>query len=127
MWVICVEIFPQSVRTAAQAVNTSSNWFWAFMIGHFTGQTLEDIGYVYYFLFGTCSAVFPVVVWLVYPETKGVPLEAIDYLFEVKPWRAHSYALQKYEVEYNEGRQSGEDSELLNGSSVVFEIDQKSI
>lgn len=102
-WVICAEIFPQSVRTVAQAVNASSNWFWAFMIGHFTGQALDKIGYGYYFLFATCSLVFPIVVWFVYPETKNIPLEAIDYLFEVPAWRAHKYALEKYEVEFNNG------------------------
>lgn len=100
-WVVCAEIFPQSVRTAAQAVNASSNWFWAFMIGHFTGQALAAIGYGYYFIFAACSFVFPIVVWFVYPETKGVPLEAIDYLFEVRPWRARSFALKKFEIEYD--------------------------
>lgn len=102
-WVICAEIFPQSVRTIAQAINASSNWFWAFIIGHFTGQALEEIGYGYYFLFGACSLVFPIVVWFVYPETKNVPLEAIDYLFEVPAWRAHQYALDKYMVEFKNG------------------------
>lgn len=102
-WVICSEIFPQSVRTIAQAINASSNWFWAFMIGHFTGQALENIGYGYYFLFAACSLVFPVAVWFIYPETKNVPLEAIDYLFEVPAWRAHQYALDKYEVEFSNG------------------------
>lgn len=99
-WVICSEIFPQSVRTAAQAVNASSNWFWAFMIGYFTGKALENIGYGYYFLFAACSFVFPIVVWFIYPETKNVPLEAIDYLFEVPAWRAHKYALRKYEEDF---------------------------
>lgn len=116
-WVICAEIFPQSVRTAAQAVNASSNWFWAFMIGHFTGKALAAIGYGYYFLFASCSFVFPIVVWFVYPETKGVPLEAIDYLFEVRPWRAHGYALKKYEIEFNGASASGDD-EVLSESEI---------
>lgn len=110
-WVICAEIFPQSVRTAAQAINASSNWFWAFMIGHFTGKALTLIGYGYYFLFAVCSLVFPIVVWFVYPETKGVPLEAIDYLFEVRPWRARSYAMRKFEIEFNGAVASGEEDE----------------
>ncbi|GEQ67454.1 hypothetical protein JCM33374_g1119 [Metschnikowia sp. JCM 33374] len=116
-WVICAEIFPQSVRTAASAVNASSNWFWAFMIGHFTGQALENIGYGYYFLFASCSAIFPIVVWFVYPETKGIPLEAVDYLFEVRPWKAHQYAMEKYEIEYNEGKFHRHDDEMLQGSN----------
>lgn len=98
-WVIGAELFPQSVRAVAQAINASSNWFWAFIIGHFTGKALENIGYGYYFIFAACSAVFPVVVFCLYPETKSVPLEAMDYLFEVPAWRAHSYALKKYEMQ----------------------------
>ena len=98
-WVVCAELFPQSVRMAAQAVNASSNWFWAFMIGQFTGRALTALGYGYYFLFAACSTVFPVVVWFVYPETKSVPLEAIDYLFEERPWRARAHALRGYENE----------------------------
>ncbi|KAJ8144546.1 hypothetical protein OXX80_001811 [Metschnikowia pulcherrima] len=126
-WVICAEIFPQSVRTAAQAVNASSNWFWAFMIGHFTGQALENIGYGYYFLFAACSAIFPVVVWFVYPETKGVPLEAVEYLFEVRPWKAHSYALEKYQIEYNEGEFHQHKPEVLLQGSENSDTSEKSL
>lgn len=122
-WVICSEIFPQSVRTVAQAVNASSNWFWAFMIGHFTGEALDAIGYGYYFLFAACSFVFPVVVWFVYPETKGVPLEAIDYCFEVPAWRAHKYAMDKYEVEFNHG--TFHNDEVVLQDSVETDLEQK--
>lgn len=120
-WVICAEIFPQSVRTAAQAINASSNWFWAFMIGHFTGQALASIGYGYYFLFATCSLVFPIVVWFVYPETKRVPLEAIDYLFEVPPWRAHPYALNKFEIEFHGAIQSRDEEEIQEATGFESE------
>lgn len=123
-WVICSEIFPQSVRTVAQAVNASSNWFWAFMIGHFTGEALAAIGYGYYFLFAACSFVFPIAVWFIYPETKNVPLEAIDYLFEVPPWRAHKYALDKYAAEFNNGTFHHHDEVVLQ-DSVDSDVEQK--
>ena len=45
-------------------------------------------------------AVFPIVIFFLYPETKGVPLEAVDYLFEVPAWRARPYAMAKYQKEY---------------------------
>lgn len=122
-WVICAEFFPQSVRAVAQAVNASSNWFWAFIIGHFTGQALNAIGYGYYFLFASCSLVFPVVVFFIYPETKNVPLEAVDYLFEVPAWRAHSHALQKFETVMLQGR-----DEIHEDKSGIFveSVEQKS-
>lgn len=121
-WVIGAELFPQSVRAAAQAINASSNWFWAFIIGHFTGKALNEIGYKYYFIFAACSSVFPVVVYCFYPETKTVPLEAMDYLFEVPAWRAHSHALQKYELQILELREHKTREE---GGALVDLDDQK--
>ena len=52
------------------------------------------MGYGVYFFFASlmiCSMAF---VWLVVPETKGVPLESVDRLFEVKPARkAHGIVM----------------------------------
>ncbi|RCK63597.1 Quinate permease [Candida viswanathii] len=98
-WVINADIFGQEVRTVAQAVNAMSNWFWAFIMGRFSGQAVDAIGFGFYFIFASCMLVFPVVVYLFYPETKGVPLEAVDYLFEVPAWKARDCALAKYENE----------------------------
>lgn len=102
-WVINSEIFSQEIRTATQAINSSSNWFWAFVMGRWTGQALDAIGYKLYFIFATVILVFAGVVFLLYPETKGVPLEAVDYLFEVPAWRARDHAMEKFEVEYELG------------------------
>lgn len=124
-WVIGAELFPQSVRAVAQAINASSNWFWAFIIGHFTGKALDNIGYGFYFLFAACSAVFPVVVYCLYPETKNVPLEAMDYLFEVPAWRAHSYALHKYDTEIlrlKHGQGKGEESTLVDSDDQKYDV-----
>lgn len=127
VWVMCAEYFPQSVRVPAQAINASSNWFWAFIFGHFTGQALDNIGYGYYFLFAACSLVFPVVIWFVYPDAKNVPLEAIDYLFEVPAWRARDYALAKHETEFNGGRFHHHDNDEANlEGSLESDVDNKS-
>ena len=99
-WVINSEIFSQEVRTLTQAINSMSNWFWAFIMGRFSGEAVKAIGYKFYFIFATCMAVFPIVIFFLYPETKGVPLEAVDYLFEVPAWRARPYAMAKYQKEY---------------------------
>lgn len=112
VWVICAEIFPQSVRTAAMAINASSNWFWAFILGHFTGQALEAMGYGLYFLFAGMSLVAPIVVWFVYPETKLVPLEAMDYLFEAPAWRAREVALVKYNAEVRRTDSDTEETDI---------------
>lgn len=81
-----------------QAINAMSNWFWAFIMGRFSGQAMDALGFKLYFIFATCMIVFPVIIFLFYPETKEVPLEAVDYLFEVPAWRARKYALAKYQL-----------------------------
>lgn len=117
-WVVSSEFFSQEVRTATQAINASSNWFWAFIMGRFTGQAYEAMGYGLYFLFAACSMIFPGVVFLLVPESKGVPLEAIEYLFEVPAWRAHKYAMDKYRAE-----KAGDFAEHV--SEVLSEMDEK--
>lgn len=57
--------------------------------------------------------VFPIIIYFFYPETKGVLLEAIDYLFEVPAWRAREHALEKFEIEYGN----------VDNSSIVEEVD----
>lgn len=99
-WCINSEIFSQEIRTFTQAINALANWFWAFIWGRFTGNAFNAIGYGLYFLFASCMLIFPFVIYLFYPETKGVPLEAIDHLFEVPAWRAREHALEQFEKEY---------------------------
>lgn len=108
-WVINSEIFSQDIRAFTQAVNASSNWFWTFIMSRFTGKAFDATSYGLYFVFGACMAVFPCVIYVLYPETKGVPLEAVDYLFEVPAWRARDYAMHMFEVEF-EGQYTADPS-----------------
>lgn len=113
-WAINSEIFPQDIRTLTQAINSCSNWFWAFVMGRWTGEAIAAIGAGLYFIFAACSTVFPIVVYLLYPETKNVPLEAMDYLFEVPAWKAHKYALVKFNQEFENGLSHQSEDELVN-------------
>lgn len=124
-WVINSEIFSQEVRTFTQAVNSSSNWFWAFIMGRFTGKAFEATSYGLYFLFGACMIVFPIIIFFFYPETKGVPLEAIDHLFEVPAWRAREYALDKFEREYEDGELIQEHAHEVDAHGSVTSDDEK--
>lgn len=94
-WVYCSELFDQNVRSLVSAVNAASNWFWAFIFARFTGNMFDAMGYGAFFLFAGCMTVAPIIIYVCFPETKGVPLEAIDYLFEVPAWRARKYAVRK--------------------------------
>lgn len=62
------------------------------------------MGYGLYFLFASCMVVFPVVIFLLYPETKGVPLEVIDHLFEVPAWKGRAFALEQFQIEFENGQ-----------------------
>ena len=66
-------------------------------MGRFSGEAVKShwLQILFHFcLHGGVSIV------ILYPETKGVPLEAVDYLFEVPAWRARPYAMAKYQKEY---------------------------
>lgn len=59
-------------------------------------DTMGPSGCGVYFFFASmmiCSIVF---VFFLLPETKGIPLESMDRLFEVKPvWRANNIILEE--------------------------------
>lgn len=109
-WVYCAELFDQDVRSLVSAINASSNWFWAFIFARFTGNMFNAMGYGVYFLFASCMTVGPLFVFWFFPETKGVPLEVIDHLFEVPAWRGREYALSKIERSSKEDRDEREES-----------------
>ena len=116
-WVLNSEMFNQNVRTLAQAFAAANNWFWNFIIARFTPQMFASMGYGVYFFFASlmlCSAVF---VFYLVPETKGVPLEAMDKLFsrEYPARKAHKAVLATLRIEDQDFRRqsiSAEDKEF---------------
>ncbi|KAK9352254.1 general substrate transporter [Lipomyces doorenjongii] len=97
-WVINAEIYDQQIRTFIQAINAAANWFWSFIMARFTPQMFASMGasgYGVYFMFASLSTLGILYVFLLVPETKGIPLEMVDSLFTkgVPAWRAHSYVL----------------------------------
>lgn len=86
-------------------------------------------GYGVYIFFASFMVISVIFVYFCIPETKGIPLEVMDRLFEIRPvWRAHGVILdelkdreeefirnaegvdltEKAEVERQEGRGSGD-------------------
>ena len=63
------------------------------VVARFTPQMFSKMTFGVYFFFASlmlCSAVF---VWFLVPETKGIPLEAMDRLFQLPPRKAHKVVL----------------------------------
>ncbi|KAJ5689901.1 Major facilitator superfamily domain general substrate transporter [Penicillium macrosclerotiorum] len=114
-WVLNSEMFDPNMRSLAQACAAASNWLWNFLISRFTPQMFDKMGYGVYFFFASlmlCSIVF---VYFLIPETKGVPLESMDQLFEIKPiWKAHGEILQRLRDEEERFRHDIEESGVGN-------------
>jgi sugar porter (SP) family MFS transporter len=105
-WVLNSEMFDQNMRSFAQACAAASNWLWNFLISRFTPQMFAKMGYGVYFFFASLMALSIIFVFFLIPETKGIPLESMDMLFETKPkWRAHEIVLERIkqnEIEFRE-------------------------
>ena len=113
-WVYNSEMFDQNVRTLAQAFAAANNWFWNFLVARFTPQMFTAMGYGVYFFFASlmiCSAIY---VWFLLPETKGVPLESMNRLFErtLTPRKAHSVVLSELQQKEAEFRRNIDSSNL---------------
>src|SRR5690606_29944038 len=93
-------MFDVNVRPLAQACAAASNWLWNFLISRFTPQMFTKMGYGVYFFFASLMILAVIFVYFLIPETKGVPLESMDDLFEVKPIRkAHGVLVARIREE----------------------------
>jgi len=81
-WVINSEMFDQNTRNLAQAFAAASNWLWNFLISRFTPQMFEAMDYGVYFFFASLMILSVFWVFFLIPETKSVPLESMDRLFD---------------------------------------------
>ncbi|EGV62170.1 hypothetical protein CANTEDRAFT_109297 [Yamadazyma tenuis ATCC 10573] len=95
-WVYMSEIFDSKVKNLSQCFNASCNWLWAFVFARWAQDMIDAMGYGVFLFFGCALLVSMVLFGVLYPETKGIPLDDIDLLFEdgIRPWRAHGRAVQ---------------------------------
>ncbi|OJJ49485.1 hypothetical protein ASPZODRAFT_129965 [Penicilliopsis zonata CBS 506.65] len=95
-WVINSELFDPNIRALAQAATTANNWLWNFLISRFTKQMFATMFYGVYFFFAALSFCAFFYAFFLIPETKGIPLEKIDRLFEIKPvWKANEILMEQ--------------------------------
>ncbi|KAI0034255.1 general substrate transporter [Vararia minispora EC-137] len=77
-WLYPPEILPLTVRAKGVSLSTATNWAFNFLVGEATPYLQDVIKWRLYPMHGffcACSFV------LVYPETRGVPLEEMDAVF----------------------------------------------
>ncbi|KAJ5091794.1 hypothetical protein NUU61_006664 [Penicillium alfredii] len=110
-WVLNSEMFDPNMRSLAQACAAASNWLWNFLISRFTPQMFTAMGYGVYFFFASLMILSIIFVFVFIPETKGVPLESMDQLFDVKPvWHAHDKIVSQLREEEEQFRHNIEES-----------------
>lgn len=113
-WVYNSEMFPQNVRTLGQAFAAASNWFWNFIVSRFTPQMFIAMGYGVYFFFASLMILSVFFVFFLMPETKGIPLEAMDRLFDknLKARHAHGIVLAELKADEEAFRSNFEGTDL---------------
>ncbi|KAH0359705.1 quinate permease, partial [Aureobasidium melanogenum] len=115
-WVINSEMFDSNTRSLGQASAAANNWFWNFIISRFTPQMFLNMGPSgcgVYFFFASMMLISIVFVWFLIPETKSIPLESMDRLFEVKPVRkANKVVIEEVRLREEEFRHDAEGAGL---------------
>jgi MFS family permease len=89
VWVYPSEILPLRLRQRGSSVSTGCNWIFNYMIVQITPIAISNIGYKTYIIFAVLNAAWLPVIYLFYPETKGLELEDVDALFSKNP--QHQY------------------------------------
>lgn len=93
-WVYCAEIFPLKVRGHCVGLTTMWEWAGVFIVNQLTPMLLSSMGFAAFGIFSAfCLAAFLFALWL--PETKGVPLEHMDRIFDARFGSRNSSAFTK--------------------------------
>jgi Sugar (and other) transporter len=99
-WVLNSEWYQVNMRPLGQSFASANNWFWNFLVSRFTPQMFLTMGSGVYFFFATLMLLSIPFVYFLIPETKSVPLEAMDKLFLIKPTRkAHGEVMAELRME----------------------------
>jgi hypothetical protein len=80
-WLYPAEVNPIKTRAKANAVSTTSNWLFNFLIVMITPIMISSIGWATYLVFAILNASFLPIIWFFYPETAKRSLEEIDIIF----------------------------------------------
>ncbi|EJT77359.1 sugar transporter STL1 [Gaeumannomyces tritici R3-111a-1] len=110
-WLYPAEIVPLRIRAPANALSTSANWIFNFMVVMITPVSFNTIGYQTYIIFAVINASMVPCVYFFFPETAYRSLEEMDSIFhKVKGARGVFDVVRQAEVE---PRRYGKNGELL--------------
>ncbi|KAL1705351.1 general substrate transporter [Schizophyllum commune] len=81
-WVVAGEVAPNHLRPAVLSIAVMINWLFSLTISKVTPLMLENITYATFLIFGIFCFIMVFWTYFCLPETQGVALEDIKYLFE---------------------------------------------
>ncbi|GJJ08797.1 hypothetical protein Clacol_003016 [Clathrus columnatus] len=85
-WLYPPEIMPLAHRAKGVSLSTATNWLFNWLVGQVTPVLQSTITWRLYPMHGFFCACSFVLVYFLYPETKGVPLEEMDRVFGEEPF-----------------------------------------
>ncbi|TWU75496.1 hypothetical protein ED733_005452 [Metarhizium rileyi] len=120
-WLYPAEITPLRTRAPANALSTSSNWIFNFMVVMITPVSFTNIKYHTYTIFAIINAIMVPSVYFFFPETAYRSLEEMDTIFQkVKGWRGAFTVVHQADIE---PRRYGKNGELLIAIDEIHEKD----
>jgi len=100
-WVVNAECFPGAVRQAVAMSASASNWLWNLVIARATPTMFISMqGHGPFYFFATMQLLSIIYVVLLLPETKEIPLEEMDRLWNQKnKWTANKVVMAELQRE----------------------------
>lgn len=80
-WLYPPEIIPLNFRAKGVSLSTATNWAFNWVVGEITPYLQDLIAWRLYPMHGFFCICSFILVYFLYPETKGVPLEEMDAVF----------------------------------------------
>ncbi|KIW02625.1 hypothetical protein, variant 2 [Verruconis gallopava] len=115
-WLYPAEIVPLRIRAPANALSTSANWIFNFMVVMITPISFSSIGYQTYIIFAVINAFIVPCVYFFYPETAYRSLEEMDNIFR-KTHESSDSAIKPLfnvvKIAKHEPRMYGKNGEIL--------------
>ncbi|KDN60521.1 hypothetical protein CSUB01_10537 [Colletotrichum sublineola] len=81
VWVYPSEILPLRIRQVGSSISSATNWLFNYMIVQITPISIANIGWKTYIIFAVLNATWVPIIYLFFPETKGLELEDVDRIF----------------------------------------------
>lgn len=84
-WLVPSEIFPLEIRSAAQSVVVAVNMLMTFLLGQIFLKLLCTLKFGLFIFFAGFIAAMTLFIYKLLPETKGIPIEEVQKVFEDHP------------------------------------------